>query len=177
MIRVRPFSFCRLIFAAGMFSLVAASNVIPWCAFGAAGVDQPASAAEPDLINTIAGSWTVTDPDKDCEVRLSGDKLSITVPATNHDLSPARGLNAPRVLKKVNGDFIVQVKLTADFKPGATSTGKGAPSTVLAFYFGRTKRIFSALNVTHFGLAKPSTAIRQLWNTGTIASTAAPTMI
>jgi beta-lactamase regulating signal transducer with metallopeptidase domain/regulation of enolase protein 1 (concanavalin A-like superfamily) len=89
--------------------------------------DQSAPAKQPDQTHTSAGSWTTIDPDKDCEVRLVGDKLSITVPATNHDLKPVRGMNAPRVLKKINGDFVVQVKLTADFKPGTTSTGKGSP--------------------------------------------------
>jgi beta-lactamase regulating signal transducer with metallopeptidase domain/regulation of enolase protein 1 (concanavalin A-like superfamily) len=87
--------------------------------------DQPAPVKQTKL--THSGSWTVTDPGKDCNVSLTGDKLSITVPATNHDLCPARGLNAPRVLRKVNGDFVVQVKLTADFKPGTTSTGIGQP--------------------------------------------------
>jgi beta-lactamase regulating signal transducer with metallopeptidase domain/regulation of enolase protein 1 (concanavalin A-like superfamily) len=100
----------------------------PRAAFAAAAADdQPASAKRPDNIDTIEGSWTVTDPDKDCEVRLTGEKLSITVPATNHDLNAVRGLNAPRVLKKFKGDFVVQVKVTADFKPGATSTGSGRP--------------------------------------------------
>lgn len=71
-----------------------------------------------------------TDPDKDCEFRLLGDKLNITVPATNHNLHPVRGLNAPRALKKVSGDFTVQVKVTSDFTPGKNSTkpqGQGRP--------------------------------------------------
>ena len=76
---------------------------------------------------TFAGWGTVTDPDKDCQFSIQGDKLGITVPAKNHNLHPARGLNAPRVLKKVTGDFSVQVKITADFKPGTTSTARGQP--------------------------------------------------
>lgn len=78
----------------------------------------------------FAGWISVTDPDKDCEFRLAGDKLSITIPAKNHNLHPVRGLNAPRVLKKVSGDFTVQVKVTSDFKPGTKSTkpeGQGRP--------------------------------------------------
>src|SRR4029077_18460223 len=59
---------------------------------------------------------------KDCEFRLTGEKLNITVPAKNHNLHPVRGLNTPRVLKKVSGDFTVQVKVTSDFMPGKLST-------------------------------------------------------
>ncbi len=86
-------------------------------------------AEEKPAQSTIAGWGTVTDPDKDCEYRFTADqlKLSITVPAKAHDLSPVRGLNAPRILRSIRGDFTVQVKVTADFKPGVISTGKGRP--------------------------------------------------
>jgi hypothetical protein len=81
------------------------------------------SAQGEDKLTKSFGGWmSVTDPDKDCEFRLLGNKLTVTVPETNHNLHPVRGLNAPRVLKKVNGDFTVQVKVTADFKPGKEST-------------------------------------------------------
>jgi regulation of enolase protein 1 (concanavalin A-like superfamily) len=86
--------------------------------------------ADDKPMQTIAGWMSVTDPDKDCEFRLLGDKLGITVPAKNHNLHPVRGLNAPRVLKKVSGDFTVQVKVTSDFTPGKKSTkpqGQGQP--------------------------------------------------
>ncbi len=87
-------------------------------------------AEEKPAQTTIAGWGTATDSDKDCEYRFTADqrKLCITVPATTpHDLSPVRGLNAPRVLRSVSGDFTVQVKITSDFKPGVNSTGKGRP--------------------------------------------------
>ena len=86
-------------------------------------------AEEKPAQTTIAGWGTVTDSDIDCEYRFTADqrKLCITVPATPHDLSPIRGLNAPRVLRSVSGDFTVQVKITSDFKPGVNSTGKGRP--------------------------------------------------
>jgi len=89
----------------------------------------PLNAAE-DPKQTFAGWMSVIDPDKDCEFHLTGDKLNITVPAKNHNLHPVRGLNAPRVLKKVSGDFTVQVKVTSDFAPGKLSTkpqGQGQP--------------------------------------------------
>lgn len=70
---------------------------------------------------------TVTDPGNDCEFNTTIEKLSITVPATNHDLTPDAGQKAPRVLKKVSGAFTVQVKVTADFMPGKKSVGKNRP--------------------------------------------------
>jgi regulation of enolase protein 1 (concanavalin A-like superfamily) len=79
---------------------------------------------------TFAGWTSFIDPDKDCEFRLAADKLNITVPPQNHNLHPVRGQNAPRVLKKVSGDFTVQVKVTSDFHPGPLSTkpqGQGRP--------------------------------------------------
>ena len=73
---------------------------------------------------------SIIDPDQDCEFRLLADKLTITVPPKHHDLNSARGMNAPRVLKKVSGDFTIQVKVTSDFQPGKKSTkpqGQGRP--------------------------------------------------
>lgn len=68
---------------------------------------------------------TVVDPKNDCKVDTGS--LIIQVPPTNHDLSPLRGLSAPRVLRSVTGDFEVSLKVTADFQPGTTAKGKGRP--------------------------------------------------
>lgn len=67
----------------------------------------------------------VVDPDNDCD--LTANSFSMRVPPTNHDLNPLRGSAAPRVLRPVDGDFDISVKVTADFKPGTTATGKGRP--------------------------------------------------
>jgi len=78
-----------------------------------------------DLSPNLSPEWnhvSIIDPDKDCEIRFLGNEVSITVPASNHNLDPERGLNAPRVLKEVDGDFEFQVKVTADFTPGKKST-------------------------------------------------------
>lgn len=86
--------------------------------------------ADDAKVDSIAGLFSVTDPDKDCEFSLLGDNLVITVPPVNHNLHPVRGMNAPRVLKKVSGDFTVSVKVTSEFKPGTKSTkipGQGNP--------------------------------------------------
>jgi regulation of enolase protein 1 (concanavalin A-like superfamily) len=53
---------------------------------------------------------TIADPDKDCTIKEQKGALAITVPATSHDLGIEHQLmNAPRVLRKVSGDFTVQV--------------------------------------------------------------------
>jgi len=80
--------------------------------------------AEETRDKTLTGWSTVADPDNDCQIKST---LTISVPNTNHDLNPRRGMNAPRLLKKAKGDFAVQVKVTGDFNPGDTSTGPGRP--------------------------------------------------
>ncbi|MEZ6130383.1 MAG: DUF1349 domain-containing protein [Planctomycetaceae bacterium] len=75
-------------------------------------------------IEPLAESARFIDPDNDCQIR---SKVSFTVPGTNHDLNPRGGMNAPRLLKAVNGDFTAQVKVTGDFTPGSVSTGRGRP--------------------------------------------------
>ena len=67
---------------------------------------------------TIRGWGTVTDPDGDCTVKTGKDKLTITVPGGTHDLNAAVGMSSPRVLKEIEGDFTIQVKVTGDFDPG-----------------------------------------------------------
>ena len=96
---------------------------------------------------TFAGWGTVTDPDKDCLFSIQGDKLGITVPAKNHNLHPAREMNAPRVLRRVSGDFSVQVKITADFKPGVISTGPGRPFNGAGLLLWQSEKSF--LRVGH----------------------------
>jgi len=68
---------------------------------------------------TIAGWGTVTDLAGDCTVKEQDGKLAVTVPGGVHDLNAsAGGMKAPRVLKEIEGDFTVEVKVTGEFKPG-----------------------------------------------------------
>jgi regulation of enolase protein 1 (concanavalin A-like superfamily) len=65
---------------------------------------------------TIKGWGTVIDPDRDCKLSEDRGRLTITVPATYHDLTyteDGKKLNAPRVLQEVKGDFRVQVRVRA----------------------------------------------------------------
>ncbi|HEX5269710.1 MAG TPA: DUF1349 domain-containing protein [Gemmataceae bacterium] len=71
----------------------------------------------------LPGWGEAFDPDGDCTVTPQGQALSISVPATAHDLSAELGqVNSPRVLQEVDGDFSVRVKVCGSLRP------TGAPS-------------------------------------------------
>ncbi len=89
----------------------------------ATSVDRPNAGAP---ANEIAGWGTAVDPDGDCLINADGRALAITIPATLHDLNAAIGLyNAPRVLRDVEGDFDMQVRVVGDFEPGSRSNRAG----------------------------------------------------
>jgi regulation of enolase protein 1 (concanavalin A-like superfamily) len=71
------------------------------------------------------------DPDKDCKFTRDKDSLTIELPGTDHDYYPLRDrVNAPRLLRDIEGDFDIQVRVRMDRRPSATSTVKGQPSLV-----------------------------------------------
>jgi regulation of enolase protein 1 (concanavalin A-like superfamily) len=78
------------------------------------------SAPKPEAAGKELAGWgTLIDPDGDCRVSPDGKALSVTVPGTLHDLNAdIDKYNAPRVLRAVDGDFEIQVKVVGDFKPG-----------------------------------------------------------
>jgi regulation of enolase protein 1 (concanavalin A-like superfamily) len=85
---------------------------------------RAAAKPEPEPTGQELADWgRVLDPDQDCEYRVEGKALSLRLPGTFHDLNPDSGkLNAPRVMRPVEGDFSVTVKVTGDFQPGGKST-------------------------------------------------------
>jgi regulation of enolase protein 1 (concanavalin A-like superfamily) len=85
---------------------------------------RAAGSPEPEPKGTELPSWGLAiDPDKDCKFIAEGKTLSIQVPGTHHDLHPDTGkLNAPRVLREVEGDFVISVKVGGEFQPGSKST-------------------------------------------------------
>jgi hypothetical protein len=89
-------------------------------------VAAPAVAAPPPKPDprSIANWGKFVDPDGDCTVQGNQDKLTITIPATNHNLHAERGMNAPRVLQDVEGDFTATVRVTCELNPGKNPTGK-----------------------------------------------------
>src|SRR5262245_15369410 len=71
------------------------------------------------------------DPDKDCAFEMVGEKLRIKIPAKHHSLNPNPGrMNAPRVVKEVEGDFTVTVRVTFPIRP---APGPEADKDFLAF--------------------------------------------
>ena len=76
-------------------------------------VFPPISEARPP--QTLKGWGGAVDPKGDCRIGLDGEKLTIAVPGTKHDLSAeASDMNAPRVLREIEGDFIVQLKVSGN---------------------------------------------------------------
>jgi regulation of enolase protein 1 (concanavalin A-like superfamily) len=73
-------------------------------------------------------SWgDVIDPDGDCTVRVDRGALSLEVPGSIHDINTQYGKdNAPRILRRVEGDFVAQVKVCGEFRPEGPSTREGA---------------------------------------------------
>jgi regulation of enolase protein 1 (concanavalin A-like superfamily) len=56
------------------------------------------------------------DPDGDCKFLLDVSKLRIKIPGTPHRLGvEAGGMNAPRVVRTVEGDFQAEVKVLGPF--------------------------------------------------------------
>ncbi|MCI0378007.1 MAG: DUF1349 domain-containing protein [Gemmataceae bacterium] len=94
---------------------------------GVAGDKQP---------RQITGWGEAIDPAGDCKIEDKAGIVSISVPATHHDLNPLPGwnnLDAPRILKDADGDFNVQVLVRKFEKPKAnTSSNKEKPASFVA---------------------------------------------
>jgi S1-C subfamily serine protease/regulation of enolase protein 1 (concanavalin A-like superfamily) len=79
---------------------------------------------EPEPKGTEIPSWGLAiDQDRDCRFTPGDRSLKIDVPAAMHDLGgPLHRVNAPRVMRAVNGDFQITVKVEGEFRPGPRST-------------------------------------------------------
>jgi RNA polymerase sigma factor (sigma-70 family) len=104
----------------------------PQANFRRAEKSPPGLAADPTPADqpgqgTIIPCWgTTVDPDGDCKFTVENDTLTIVVPNTDHALCVERDqMNAPRVLRDVEGDFIAQVRVSGPFPEGAESVVKG----------------------------------------------------
>jgi regulation of enolase protein 1 (concanavalin A-like superfamily) len=112
--RVWPLLLVGLILSAALGSAFLARQ--PWWRTGG-----PYAPPEAKVVRAIEGWGELTDPDGDCTVQADGEKLTITVPGTPHNLTgPMGGMNAPRVLRPVEGDFTAQVLVSGKFRPGVT---------------------------------------------------------
>jgi regulation of enolase protein 1 (concanavalin A-like superfamily) len=87
-----------------------------------------AFASDPDPEpNPFESGWDKpVDPDNDCKFQREKGGLTITVPGKDHGLAFERGrMNAPRLVKDVEGDFRAEVRVSGAFVPSATSTAAG----------------------------------------------------
>ncbi|HBI46073.1 MAG TPA: hypothetical protein DDY78_24940, partial [Planctomycetales bacterium] len=83
--------------------------------------DQPSAALPFD-----SGWDKQVDPDGDCKFLAGKNTLTIELPGKDHDLGAERGvMNSPRLLRDVEGDFTVQVRVSGDFRPVGPSTAAG----------------------------------------------------
>src|SRR4051812_586702 len=84
-----------------------------------AGASMPGEQGE---VLEIRGWGTAIDPDGDCKFSVEKGRVAIAIPGTVHALSAERGqVNAPRVLREVEGDFIAQVKVSGVSPPRSSS--------------------------------------------------------
>jgi regulation of enolase protein 1 (concanavalin A-like superfamily) len=91
---------------------------------------RAAGTPEPEPTGRQLEGWGLAiDTGKDCEFTPQEKKLTMRVPGTWHDLNPDTGkLNSPRVLREVEGDFVLKVKVEGEFKPAEKSTNpRGVP--------------------------------------------------
>jgi regulation of enolase protein 1 (concanavalin A-like superfamily) len=91
---------------------------------------RAAGTPEPEPTGRKLADWGLAiDTGKDCEFDPQKKTLTMRVPGTWHDLNPDTGkLNAPRVIREVEGDFLIKVKVEGEFKPGGKSTNpRGLP--------------------------------------------------
>ncbi|HEY7311197.1 MAG TPA: trypsin-like peptidase domain-containing protein [Gemmataceae bacterium] len=128
-IRVRQYLVGRSIFAVAVLSPPDeelpedAGRFLGSLALGEAKV-RATGTPEPEPAGTKLDGWGLAiDPDKDCKFTPGPKSLALDMPATMHDFGGAlRKFNAPRVLREVDGDFVLTVKVGGAFKPGPKST-------------------------------------------------------
>lgn len=89
----------------------------------AAGAPAPKDSSRDELQR----EWgTPVDPDGDCRFRPDRGRLRITVPGTPHVMAAERGTtNGPRVVREIEGDFTVEVRVSGDFPKDEKSLVEG----------------------------------------------------
>lgn len=73
------------------------------------------------------------NPDRDCKFIRDKDAFTIELPGTVHDYDPLpKRMNAPRLLREVEGDFVIQARIRIIRRPSGESTVEGQLSSVAA---------------------------------------------
>lgn len=81
----------------------------------------------------VSGWGNPMDQDRDCKIRRGSGTLIIEMPGSDHDYDPVRKrFNAPRILRELDREFDIQVRIQILSRPSAQSTVKGQPSMVSA---------------------------------------------
>lgn len=92
-----------------------------------------AALAAPAPVPFVSGWDKPVDPDKDCTIRREKGTLTIEMPGTFHEYNLHRKiLNAPRLLRDIEGDFEMEVRLRLDCRPSVQSAVKDLLSYVSA---------------------------------------------
>jgi regulation of enolase protein 1 (concanavalin A-like superfamily) len=77
--------------------------------------------------------WEQLNPDKDGKIDIKDGTVTIELPGRDHEIEPKRNrFNAPCVLRDVEGDFAIQVRVSASFRPSGKSSVKGESPRVAA---------------------------------------------
>jgi hypothetical protein len=81
----------------------------------------------------VSGWGNPVNPDRDCKIRRNNGALTIEMPGTDHDYDPIRKrFNAARLLRDIEDDFEIQVRVRIESSPSSHSTVTGQPSSVSA---------------------------------------------
>lgn len=106
----------------------------------------------------LSGWGKSVDPDKDCKINRSRDTLTIEMPGAEHDYDPIRKcFNAPRLLRDIEGNFDLRVRVRIDCRPSARSTVKGQLSCVSAGILLIYPDTYSSIcERFEFGLSQPA---------------------
>jgi RNA polymerase sigma factor (sigma-70 family) len=144
---------------------------------GPSGPTAPPGSAQAARL-TLGGWGTAIDPDGDCAFTAARHTLTITVPDTEHNLIAERGLmNSPRVLHEVEGDFVLQVRVTCDFPRGAKGVTEQRPpfhgAGLLVYQDDRTYLRLERAEAVHDGTPH-NYANWELRRDGTVARAGGP---
>ncbi len=90
----------------------------------------------------VTGWGKPEDPVGDCRFDRDGERLTITVPCKGHQLDLAsHRLNAPRLLREVEGDFVAQVRIERDGRMASMEPGSDARLAGLVLAGGGTFKL------------------------------------
>jgi regulation of enolase protein 1 (concanavalin A-like superfamily) len=78
-------------------------------------------------------SWDrPVDPDHDCKFVTKDGTVTIELPGTDHELAKRKRFNAPRILRDIEGDFVLQARVRGSFRPSVKSSVDGEEPRVAA---------------------------------------------